>query len=70
MNTIEKWNKLFGNLTKEQCEELEYLSKIGSDMGKIDINSASETLIQHMKQYNIDLDDSDTKRIINKINEI
>lgn len=70
LSTIEKWNNIYNGLTKEQCEELEYLSKISSDMEKIDIDSASETLIKCMEQYNINLDDNETKRIIDKINEI
>ena len=39
-------------------------------MEKIDIDSASETLIKCMEQHNINLDDNETKRIIDKINEI
>lgn len=60
---IEDWKKLNENLTEEEYKELSELSKLGTHQN-IDIDSASKTLIEVMKQFEL-YDDSICKKLNN-----
>ena len=63
----EIWRKL--GYTEEQSEELEMLSTINNDdIKNIDSDTATKTLLETMKKYQLDKDE--VKRIIEKFNKI
>ena len=55
----------------EDTSKLNELSKLNiNDMAEIDANVASESLIECMKQYHIDINDKTNKSIIDKVNTL
>lgn len=71
MNSIQEYVKEWMKLgyTKEQSKEFARLSKFGANNNIEDVNSASESLINAMKQFELDNEDK-TREIVEKLNEI
>lgn len=66
--TIEEWIKL--GYTDEQSKELDRLSRLGGENNNIiDVNFASQSLIDAMKQFKLG-QDGKSRKIIEKLNEI
>lgn len=65
---IKEWIKL--GYTDEQSKELDRLSRLGGESNNIvDVNLASQSLIDAMKQFELNQDDK-SRKIIEKLNEI
>lgn len=65
---IKEWTKL--GYTDEQSKELDRLSRMGGESNNIvDANLASQSLIDAMKQFELNQDD-ESRKIIEKLNEI
>ena len=65
---IKEWTEL--GYTNEQSKELDRLSRLGAESNNIiDANSASESLINTMKQFELDLNDKNSE-IIEKIKKL
>lgn len=60
----EQWVKL--GYSEKDSDELEKLSKIGSDMRNVNIEETVDSLVDVMKKYDIDPDDRITK-LLNEI---
>lgn len=68
MDFIKEWIEL--GYTDEQSKELDRLSRLGGESNNIiDVNSASESLINVMKQFKLNQDDKSSE-IIEKLNKI
>lgn len=68
MDSIKEWIEL--GYTDEQSKELDRLSRLGGESNNIiDVNSASESLINVMKQFELNQDDKSSE-IIEKLNKI
>lgn len=58
--SVKDWKQL--GYSDKQSEELERLSQIGGDMGDIDIDTASQNLVDSMKQYEAELNSEKGER--------
>lgn len=68
MVSIQEWTEL--GYTYEQAKELNRVSRLGGKSNNIiDANSASESLVNTMKQFELNQDD-ESRKIIEKLNEI
>lgn len=68
VSIIEEWIKL--GYTDEQSKELDRLSRLGGENNNIvNVNLASQSLIDTMKQFELNQDDK-SRKIIEKLNEI
>lgn len=68
MVSIQEWTEL--GYTYEQAKELNRVSRLGGESNNIiDANSASESLVNTMKQFELNQDD-ESRKIIEKLNEI
>lgn len=68
MTSIKEWMEL--GYTNEQSNELARLSQLGGESNNIiDVNSASKSLINAMKQFELNQDDKSSE-IIEKLNKI
>lgn len=65
---IKEWMKL--GYTDEQSKELDRLSQLGGESNNIvDVNLASRSLIDAMKQFELN-QNNESRKIIEKLNEI
>lgn len=65
---IKEWMKV--GYTDEQSKELDRLSRLGEESNNIvDVNLSSQSLIDAMKQFELNSDDK-SRKIIEKLNEI
>ena len=68
MTSIKEWMEL--GYTDEQSNELARLSQLGGESNNIiDVDSASKSLINAMKQFELDQDDKSSE-IIEKLNKM
>lgn len=58
--SVKDWKQL--GYSDKQSEELERLSHISGDMGDIDIDTASQNLVDSMKQYEAELNSEKGER--------
>lgn len=65
---MNEWNNV--SFTKEENKKLKEVSKINETIGIVDVDTANNVLIKKMKEYEIDLNDSEVCRIIDALNQI
>lgn len=65
---MNEWNDI--SLTKEENKQLEENSKINETVVIGDINTTNNILVDMMKQYEVDLNDSEVCRVIEAWNQI